>query len=271
MGLLRSLLSVLLVAVVTADLAVADPAIVVGTVAELDPSVEETLSDNRITVATAGKPVYEGSRLVTKNPGRLFVNFQDRWAAKLWENSELWLTTSLRTEQGYTFKHQLKLGQVRVLIKDGAKVNVTIATAVGTAVPRTTDFIVRYDGHTMTVIGLHGEVTFDSIPPRRDRRVVVKANQISSVVRGQSPTPPTTVDSHTMQQYVGGTVFIGGGALESQAIDHPSLDTATTPWVGREPFGPPVIPGEPYPPHDPSPSNPLQPVFVPLGGVGIQF
>ena len=102
--------------------------------AELDPSVEESLSDKRVTVAEVGKPVYAGSRLVTKNPGRLFVNFEDRWAAKLWENSELWLTTNIRTEDGFAYKHQLRFGQIRVLIKEGQHVSVAIKTDAGTAI-----------------------------------------------------------------------------------------------------------------------------------------
>ncbi len=251
--------------------ALADSGTVVGTVAELDPSVEESLSDKRVTVAEVGKPVYAGSRLVTKNPGRLFVNFEDRWAAKLWENSELWLTTNIRTEDGFAYKHQLRFGQIRVLIKEGQHVSVAIKTDAGTAIPWTTDFIVKYDGRTMTVVCLHGEVTFDSNPPRRDRRVTVKANEISTVARGKAPTSPQPADPQTLQQYAGGAGLIGGGNLESQAIDHPSLSTAVSPLVGREPFEGPYVPGERYPVFDPSPSDKLQPMFVPLGGVGIRF
>jgi len=266
----RHITGIALAALLLGNPAAAEQHPVVGTVAERDPSAEERLSDMSTVSADAGKPVHEGSRLLTLSPGRLFVNFQDRWVEKLYENSELLLTTNVATETGFKFKHQLKNGQVRVLIKEEQKVDGTITTPDdGPQVSaHHTDFIVKYDGHTMTVLALHGEVTFESGRPFRER-VPVKANQIASVVRGQRVSKPQSVDPATLSQLVGSTSVIGGGALESQTIDHPSLTASGDPWVPHESIGPPVVPDTPYPPRNPAP--PLKPVFVPLGGVGVRF
>jgi len=265
----RCSIGMALAALLIGSVAAADQA-VVGTVAEREISAEEWLLDTTKIPADAGKPIHQGSRLVTGRPGKLFLNFQDRWAEKLDENSELLITTNVATETGFRFSHQLKNGQVRVLIKEGQKVDGAITTPKGfpTASAHHTDFIVRYDGHTMTVLTLRGEVTFDSGPPFRER-VAVAANQIASVAHGQRMNKPKTVDSATASRMIGDTTFIGGGALESQTIDHPSLSSSASPWVSRDPIEPPVVPDTPYPPRNPNP--PLKPVFVPLGGVGVRF
>jgi hypothetical protein len=160
-----------------------------------------------------------------------------------------------------------------VLVSEGSEVQIASPTLV--SITHGTDFIVVYDPQrdSTDVVGLNGRVEVEGRAPRSGKVVFVTAHYMTTVARNGDPSGPDPIDDATLEHYLEGLDFIGGGKPESQTVGHPVLNPALTPREGPTawgPVGPPSVPGEPYPePRDPG--DLLPPPFPVFGGLRIRF
>ena len=215
----------------------------VGTVAAL----EGTASIGRageFADAALGAPIQEGDELRTGRPGRLRVVFQDDTVLTVSDDSRVVIDEQVFKPQESNNHSLLRVlaGKVNAVVSEyyhrpGSVYEVRTTTAV--AGVRGTEFITTYDALTEVteVAGLSGRVEVHSVRDPASRGVFVTAHEVTTVTRGQLPTPPRRLSDTFFRQYMEGIEFIGRGSAESLTVDHPLLAGASVPKADRATAG----------------------------------
>lgn len=210
------------------------------------------------SAATLGGAVGVGDELRTSPPGRVRVVFQDGSVLNIGHDSHVVIDEHVFDPEGGRFRSVVRLleGRVSALVSEyyrrpGAVYEIETATAV--AAVRGTEFVIAYDpvGEVTEVVGVANQVAVNSVMDRAARGVVVTAQHLTLVARGQFPTAPTRVGDALFRQYIEDLEFIGNGKAESMAVVDPLLAGAAVPpqdqagalpapaGVAREAAGPP--------------------------------
>jgi len=213
--------------------AMAEP---VGTVAEVDGQAEIGRGGAWLP-ATVGLAIEVGDTLRTGRPGRLRAVFQDESVIVLGDDSQLIVVEHVFAPDQGVFRSFMRLvsGKLRALASDyyqriGASYQVETVTAV--AGVRGTQFIVNVAPSSTEIVGIDGVVAVNSLDDSPRRAVLVTAQEMTIVVRGQLPTAPRQLTPGAFQQYLQGVGFVGGETL-SRVHRDPSLTGGTVPAPDR--------------------------------------
>ena len=168
----------------------------VGTIAALDGSGKIGRRDLWIA-ATAGAAIQRGDELVTGQPGRMRIVFQDDTVLTIGDDSRIVVDEQVfDPDKGQTHSVLgLLQGKVSALVSEyykrpGATYQIKTATAV--AGVRGTEFVVTYDprDNRTEVAGLSGTVEVRGAFDRSGGGVFITAQEVTTVTRGRLPTPP---------------------------------------------------------------------------------
>jgi len=213
----------------------------VGTVA----AVEGTAEIGRAgawTPASIGTALQKGDELRTGRPGRLQIVFQDDSTLAVSEDSRVVIDEQVFNPEQGTSKSLMGLlqGKVNALVSEyyhrtGASYEIKTATAV--AGVRGTEFSMTYDPRedVTEVVGVSGRITVHSLVDPTGPGVLLTANETTTVVHGQLPSPPHRLGEAMFRQQLQGIEFIGGGRAESLSAAHPVVAGTTVPAPDRAP------------------------------------
>ena len=273
----------------------------IGTIASMEGSVE--IGRGGVwTAATIGGSIELGDAVRTGSPGRVRVVFQDGSVLTVSDATEFVVDEyEFEPNQGL-FRSAIRLlqGKLRALVSDyyqtpGAHYEIQTGNAIVGV--RGTTFVVTFDPSTdvTEVVGEHGLVRVHSVLDRVAHGVVVKARELTTVARGQFPTPPRRIDEALFRQYLEGLEFIGEGP-ESLLLTHqpllvgaivprqerapaaptgpgaPTLTASMTTRTGTAPLAPPQMPDKIQPITTPADIvNQPVPQTTGPGGLGVNF
>lgn len=211
----------------------------VGSVASLEPLVEIGRADTW-TEATAGSSLEVGDAVKTGRPGRARIVFRDDSVMNIGEDSHVVIDEQLFDPAQGTAESVFNLlrGKVRTLVSDYYREPTThfeVQTDTSVSGVRGTDFIVTYDPDRQVteVVGVSGVVVVRSVLIPVGETVLIHSREITTIARGQYPTPARRLEDEEFRQYIEGLQFAGGGLPESTALDHPLLGGATVPPPDR--------------------------------------
>lgn len=211
----------------------------VGTIAALEGSGKV----GRGTVwmsATPGTAIHLGDELRTERVGRIRVVFQDDTVLTVSDDSRVVIDEQVFDPNRGKARSVLSLlqGKVSALVSEyyhqsGAVYQVRTATAV--AGVRGTEFVVTYDPRDdrTEVAGLSGTVEVLSSFDRKGRGVFLTAQEVTTVGRGQFPSPPQRLSDTRFRRYIEDMDFIGAGAAESLSLNNPMLAGQVVPKADR--------------------------------------
>lgn len=211
----------------------------VGSIAALEGSVEIG-RDGAWTAAQVGTTVQLGDTIRTGQPGRARMVFRDDTVLNVGHESQVVVDEQIFDPTTGTFSSVFRIlqGKVRTLVSEyymeqRAKLQIETPTSVSGV--RGTEFIVAYDPEreVTDVVGIHDEVTVESVLIPIGRAVVVRPRELSVVARGKYPTEPRLLEEEVFRQYLEGLEFIGAGQLESMVINHPIIAGAIVPPPDR--------------------------------------
>jgi hypothetical protein len=238
----------------------------VGTLATTEGLVEigraETWSE-----AASGAALDVGDAVRTGRPGRARIVFRDESVMNLGEESQIVIDEQLFAPSEGTIDsiYRLVRGKVRTLVSEyyrepTARFEVQTDTSVSGV--RGTDFIVSYDPDRKVteIVGISGEVAVQSVLIPVGDTVFVHSHEITTVARGQYPSPVRRLEDDEFRQYMKGLQFVGSGLPESAALAQPVLGGAVVPPPDRAaPVTAAVAPG--------SASSPISIIAGPTGAV----
>ena len=225
-AMLTTIAALALTVMATALPAAADEA---GKVVSLEGTVEIGVGGNW-NRASVGSPVSSGDTIRTGNPGRARILFRDESVLNLGDASTLLIDESVFNPDRGTATTLLHLlgGKVRALVSDyysDPQASYRIETTTAVSGVRGTEFVVVHDaGREVTeVLGLGGRVAVHSVLDRKKRGVMIHARELTTVGKGQFPTPPRQieVDDERFLQLMSGLDLPGSGIPESIVQDDP--------------------------------------------------
>jgi hypothetical protein len=231
-----ALLVALLVLLVSSSRASAEA---VGSLATLEGLVEIGRADV-FAAADVGAEVEVGDALRTGRPGRARVVFRDDSVLNVGEQSHVVIDEQVFNPEEGSFNSVLRLlsGKVRTLVSEyyrepTARYEIQSDTSVSGV--RGTEFIVSYDAERQVteVVGVSGEVTVRSVLIPVGEPVVIRRAEITTVARGQYPSPARRLEDEEFRQYLEGLQFIGDGLAENTFADHPLASGTLVPPPDR--------------------------------------
>jgi len=228
--------SVLVGALLMASLAAAQE---VGTVAAVE-GAGEIGSGGAWTPAAIGSPVHRGDQLRTGTPGRMRIVFQDDSVLALSENSFVTVDEQVfnpATGKAKSFMELLQ-GKINAVVSDyyhRAGNTYEIKTVTAVAGVRGTEFSMTYnpDQDVTEVMGISGHVEVHSMIDPAGPGVLLTANEVSTVPRGQLPSRPHRIEETQFRQQLEGLDFIGGGRPESLTAGQALASGASVPAADR--------------------------------------
>jgi hypothetical protein len=212
---------------------------VVGSVATAEGLVEIGRAD-AWSDARTGSELETGDAVRTGRPGRARLVFRDESVMNVGEDSEVAIDENVFAPSEGTVDsvYRLLRGKVRTLVSEyyqapTARFEVQTDTSVSGV--RGTDFIVTYDADNKVteVIGVSGEVAVQSVLIPVGETVYVRSREITTIARGQYPSPVRRLEDDEFRQYIKGLQFIGSGLPESAALDNPVLGGGAVPPPDR--------------------------------------
>jgi hypothetical protein len=232
-----------------------------ATVADLEGSGESG-KRGAYTPVKIGTAVNVGDEVRTGRPGRLRLVFQDESVLTIGDDTKIIIDEqTFDPAQGlYSTVIRVLQGKVRSLVSPyytqaGATYEIETVTAVASV--HGTEFVVAYDrvAEMTEAVGITGTVTVHSQLDRVGRGVLVNAQELTRVARGQFPTRPQRLDDPIFRQYIEGLEFVGTGRPESMAVGLPLLTTSgvapqTTSGALLGPLQAPPFPGAGKPDED---------------------
>jgi hypothetical protein len=262
----------LILAVICAAAAAPAWAQEIGTVAEVEGTVN-LIHQGSSTPATIGIPINDGDEIQTGKPGRAVLVFQDDSALVITDESHIRIDEHEFRREASVIRSLIQLlqGRVRALVSEYYRTtNSTYEIHTPTAIAgvKGTEFVIAYDpvAEVTDVVGVSGTVQVQSLADRAARGVVlVTPHELTTVAKGQLPTPPRYIPDTRFRGYLDGLEFIAGGRPETLALRSvltgatvpapESAKTAEAPFIARgEPGDLPVRPrtpadvlGEPLP------------------------
>jgi hypothetical protein len=192
------------------------------------------------TAAAVGMAVQMGDELRTAD-GQLRVVFRDDSVVDLDANSTIVVDEHVFDPAAGSFSSLLKLvhGKARALVSEyyrapGASYQIETPTAV--AGVRGTSFIVAYhvDRDATEVIGIQGQIEVRSLAARTDA-VYVSAQEATTILRGEAPTPPALLDERLFRDEVDGLELLAIGNFGSLSGARPLRAGASVPAPDRAP------------------------------------
>lgn len=190
--------------------------------------------------ASVGSPVSSGDTIRTGNPGRARILFLDESVLNLGDASTLLIDESVFNPDRGTATTLLHLlgGKVRALVSEyysDPQASYRIETTTAVSGVRGTEFVVVHDAKrdVTEVLGLGGRVAVHSVLDRQKRGVMIHAREVTTVAKGQFPTPPRQidVDDDRFLQLMSGLDLPGSGIPESLVQDDPVVG-------GKKPIDP---------------------------------
>lgn len=195
--------------------------------------VEGTAEIGRASTWALAQPaaiLHAGEQLRTGRPGRMRVILQDESVLNLGDDSRVIVDEQILDPERGVFRSTVRLagGKVRVLVSSNyrrAQAIFRVETVTAVSGVRGTEFIVTSDpvGELTAVIGVTDTVEVHSLLDRRGRGVFVTAHEVTTVPRGEFPTPPRYLDEATFRQYAEGLEFAGAGRPESLIVAKPLI------------------------------------------------
>ena len=204
-------------------------------------SMEGTVEIGRrgaFTLATIGGAIVSGDTIRTGTPGRARVLFVDDSVLNLGDATTLLVDETVFDSSRGAASTMLRLlgGKVRALVSEyysKGQGSYTIETTTAVSGVRGTEFIVAFDAKTefSQVLGLGGSVAVHSPMDRKNRGVLIHANEITDVAKGKYPTPPRQIssDDDTYRQLMSGLDLPGRGLAESLLNDDPAFGGVAVP------------------------------------------
>ncbi len=195
-----------------------------------------------VSAAQAGLAVHKGDELRTGRPGRIRVMFQDQSVVTVAEDSRLTIDEQVFQPEASKANSTVSLlkGKASSIVSAyynwaGSKYEVKTPTAV--AGVRGTEFSVTYDEHleSTEVLGFSGEVRVRSLADLESPGVIVTAQHVTSVRRGQAPTKPRELEDQRFQQELEGLDFFSAGGGYRLALPDP-LRAGSVPQPDRAPI-----------------------------------
>ena len=239
----------------------------IGSVVTMEGKVEIGRAGNW-GAAQIGDPIELRDELRTGHPGKARIAFRDDSVINVADDSHLVIDEQVFNPAAGTFDTVMRLlsGKVRTLVSEyyaepRAKFEVQTATSVSGV--RGTEFVAVYDPDRKItqIVGVVDTVAVRSVLIPPGDVVYVTTQQITTVARGQYPTPPRHLEDSEFRQYLEGVEFIGGGQPESVLVNHPLVGGTQVPAPDRAgavtASGPPGSGG----------SAPISIVASPTGGV----
>jgi hypothetical protein len=228
--------SVLVGALLMASLAAAQE---VGTVAAVD-GVGQIGTGGAWAPATIGSAVHRGDQLRTGTPGRMRIVFQDDSVLALSESSFVTVNEQVfnpATGKAKSFMELLQ-GKINAVVSDyyhRAGNTYEIKTVTAVAGVRGTEFSMTYnpDQDLTEVVGISGHVEVHSMIDPAGPGVLLTANEVSTVPRGQLPSRPHRLEETLFRQQLEGLDFIGGGRPESLTAGQALASGANVPAADR--------------------------------------
>lgn len=218
----------------------------VGTVAAVD-GTGQIGHAGAWTDAAIGSAVQRGDQLRTGTPGRMRIVFQDDSVLAVSENSFITVNEQVFNSESGKAKSFMELlqGKVNAVVSDyyhRAGNTYEIKTVTAVAGVRGTEFTMTYnpDQDITEVVGISGHVEVHSMIDPAGPGVLLTANEVSTVPRGELPSRPHHLEDTIFRQKLEGIDFIGGGRPESlsagQALasggNVPSADRASSVTAG---------------------------------------
>jgi hypothetical protein len=211
----------------------------IGSVVTMEGQVEIGRAGNWGT-ARIGDPVELKDEVRTGHPGKARIAFRDDSVINIADDSHLVLDEQVFNPAAGTFDTVMRLlsGKVRTLVSEyyqepRAKFEVQTATSVSGV--RGTEFVAVFDAERQVtqIVGVVDTVAVRSILIPPGDVVYVTTQQITTVARGQYPTPPRHLEDSEFRQYLEGVEFIGGGQPESFLVNHPMVGGTQVPAPDR--------------------------------------
>jgi hypothetical protein len=190
--------------------------------------------------ARIGDPIELRDELRTGNPGRARLSFRDDSVLNVGDDSHLIIDEQVFDPSAGTWSTALRMlsGKVRTLVSEyyqepRAKFEVQTPTSVSGV--RGTEFVIAFDPDRQVteVVGVSNTVAVRSVLIPPGDIVYVTTQQITTVAKGQYPTPPRKLDDAVFRQYLEGVEFIGGGQPESMLVNHPLVGGTLVPPPDR--------------------------------------
>lgn len=211
----------------------------IGSVVTMEGKVELGRAGNWGT-ARIGDPIELKDEVRTGHPGKARIAFRDDSVINIADDSHLVLDEQVFNPAAGTFDTVMRLlsGKVRTLVSEyyqepRAKFEVQTATSVSGV--RGTEFVAVFDAERQVtqIVGVVDTVAVRSILIPPGDVVYVTTQQITTVARGQYPTPPRHLEDSEFRQYLEGVEFIGGGQPESLLVNHPMVGGTQVPAPDR--------------------------------------
>ncbi len=204
-------------------------------------SMEGTVEIGRASVfqrADVGAGVQQGDTIRTGTPGRARVLFSDDSVLNLGDATTIVVDEAVFDQSkgaASTLLHLLG-GKVRALVSDyysSGQGSYQIETATAVSGVRGTEFVMAFDGARQftEVLGLGGEVAVHGTIDRKNRGVLIHANEITEVAKGKFPTPPRRIgrDDEHWRLLMEGLDLPGGGLPETMLLEDPAFGGQAVP------------------------------------------
>jgi hypothetical protein len=210
-----------------------------GTLAELEGTAEIGRAGTWASAAI-GSTAGVGDELRTGTPGRLRLVLRDNSVITLADASHIQIVEQTIDQARGVARTRLRLmkGKARALVSEyyerpGSEFH--IDTAIAQAGVRGTEFVITYDpvADSSNVVGVSGRVEVHSTQDLVGHAVFVTAHELTTVTRGQYPTPARRLSDELFRQYLEHVQFIGAGKPESLAASLPLLSGASVPEQDR--------------------------------------
>ncbi|HSD11315.1 MAG TPA: FecR family protein [Candidatus Binatia bacterium] len=211
----------------------------IGSVVTLEGQVE-VVRAGISSAARIGDPVELKDEVRTGRPGRARLAFRDDSVLNVADDSHVVLDEQVYDPGTSTFSTAMRLlsGKVRTLVSEyyqEPRARFEVQTPTSVSGVRGTEFLVVYDPERQVteVVGVSNTVAVRSVLIPPGDIVYVTTQQITSVARGQYPTPPRKLEDAVFRQYLDGVEFIGAGQSESLVVNHPLVGGSLVPPPDR--------------------------------------
>ncbi len=260
----------------------------IGTAAEAVGTVELVRGGTRIPV-TINTTISTGDEIQTGAPGRALFVFNDSSVLVVTDNTHIRIDEHELGSDGSGNRSlvQLSQGKARALVGDtyrAANATYVVQTPTAVVAVQGTEFVMTYDpvAEVTDVVGVSGTVRVQSPTDRAARgAVLVTSMELTTVAKGQLPTPPRYIPDTRFRGYLDGLEFIGAGSAETLAARTVMGGGAVPPSEQASAYaGPPAVRGEPgdLPVRPRTPGDignePTAPGYygpTALGNVGVDF
>ncbi|MFN2425606.1 MAG: FecR domain-containing protein, partial [Candidatus Binatia bacterium] len=208
-----------------------------GKVVSLEGAVEIGRAGT-FTQAAVASGVRSGDTIRTGNPGRVRILFADDSVLNLGDNTTLVIDETVfdASKGAATTMMHLLGGKVRALVSEyysGNQGSYQIETTTAVSGVRGTEFVVAYDNQKRftEVLGLGGLVAVHGTIDRKNRGVLVHANEITEIAFGKYPTPPRQIgkDDERYLRLMEGLDLPGSGMPESLLLEDPAFGGEAVP------------------------------------------